>query len=158
MQVPLTAAKLKATLTHATLNDAVVGIAAYNWFVELFHPIMSHHLIDCPLDEQVGSSSIEEFDSSQNERTPFYSVSNSKGPSLFSTLTDDDPPHPLTQRSSHILLLGLPRRCVTVFSQLSMAGNADWSYHRTGKLVYTYGMGVQRQGEAAEMKKKMEKS
>jgi len=124
LQFPLTAAKLKATLTHATLNDAVVGIAAYNWFVELFHPIMSHHLIDYPLDGQVGSSSIEEFDSSQNERTPFYSVSKSTRISLFGTSTDDNCMSFCTQRSPRILLFGLPRRYVSVFSQLSMARNA----------------------------------
>ena len=67
----------------------------------------------------MGSSSIEEFDSSQDERTPFYSVSKSKYPSLFDTSTDDGLVLLDSQRSPRILLLCLSRRYVAPFLSAS---------------------------------------
>ncbi|GAA5986860.1 hypothetical protein JCM10908_000926 [Rhodotorula pacifica] len=82
--------KLKVTLTHATLNDIVLGIAAYNWWIRR----QSKDLILPPFNATLSALAIPIF--------------------LYSAY------------------LG-------------------------GSLVYKYGVGVMRQGEAAEIKKRQEK-
>ncbi|GAA6055919.1 hypothetical protein JCM3770_002360 [Rhodotorula araucariae] len=82
--------KLKTTLTHATLNDIVLGIAAYNWWVRR----QSSQLI-------------------------------------------------LPQTNALLSAAAIP-----LFLYSAYLG---------GSLVYEYGVGVQRQGEAAEIKAKAEK-
>lgn len=82
--------RLKTTITHATLNDLVVGIAAYNWW---------------------------------------------------------------TRRS--LPNLGLPR----FNAYLSAAAIPIFLYsaYLGGSLVYEYGVGVQRQGKAVEIKERQKK-
>ncbi|GAA5861144.1 hypothetical protein JCM3774_002204 [Rhodotorula dairenensis] len=82
--------KLKVTLTHAGLNDLVLGIAAFNWWVRR----QSKDLILPPFNAALSAAAIPIF--------------------LYSAY------------------LG-------------------------GSLVYEYGVGVMRQGEAAEIKKRQEK-
>ncbi|GAA5986052.1 hypothetical protein JCM11641_005539 [Rhodosporidiobolus odoratus] len=82
--------KLKTTLTHATLNDIVLGVAAYNWWVR----------------RQSSSLTLPNFNA------------------LLSAVA------------------------VPLFFYSAYLG---------ASLVYEYGVGVQRQGEAAEIKEKQEK-
>lgn len=125
--------KLKVTLTHAALNDAVLGIAAFNWCAtsaSLENPWF--HSDKCVV--QVGPPARQGPDPPPFERLPLR----------------------LVRPYSHVPFTSAPR-LLTPESSRSALPLFVYSAYLGGSLVYEYGVGIMRQGEGAEIKEKQEK-